>query len=152
MTVNPANPTPAPVDSCLALSIGSPGSLQMGGSFLRAPRGDGIPRGVWSGARKHAGPVSVDSLTTCTNARADMLNCDAMRPDVLAQLRRAIERSPLSQAEIARAADLKESVVSRFRRGSELTVINAQRIAKAIGHRLVLERVKVKKTAKKGDR
>jgi ribosome-binding protein aMBF1 (putative translation factor) len=75
-----------------------------------------------------------------------------MRPDVLAQLRRAIERSPLSQAEISRAADLKESVVSRFRRGSELTVINAQRIAKAIGHRLVLERVKVKKTAKKGDR
>ncbi len=103
--------------------------------------------------RKHAGPVSVDSLITCTLARADMLHCDAMRPDVLAQLRRAIERSPLSQAEIARAADLKESVVSRFRRGSELTVVNAQRIAKAIGHRLVLQRVKVKKkTAKKGAR
>lgn len=81
-----------------------------------------------------------------------MLYCDAMPKDVLAQLRKALLRSPLTQAEVSRASNLKESVVSRFRRGADLTIPNAQAIANAIGHRLVLERVKGKKTAKKGGR
>lgn len=82
-----------------------------------------------------------------------MLYCDAMPTDVLDKLRKALGRSPLTQADVARASGLKESVVSRFRRGADLTFPNAQAIANAIGHRLILERVKAKKkTAKKGGR
>lgn len=58
---------------------------------------------------------------------------------ILDQLRTAIDKSKLTQTQIADKADISQAQVSRVLQGKQGTSLDtAERIAKAVGRRIVL--------------
>ncbi len=55
------------------------------------------------------------------------------------QLREAIKASTMTQAELARAARVAESVLSRFKEGGQMRTDNADRVAEVLGLVLVVK-------------
>ncbi len=61
------------------------------------------------------------------------------------QLREAIKASTMTQAELARAARVAESVLSRFKDGGHMRTNNADRVAEVLGLVLVVKAGKTRK-------
>jgi len=55
------------------------------------------------------------------------------RPDIERQLRRAVEESPLTQYQLAKASGIDKGILSRFIRGERtITLATAARLAEAL--------------------
>jgi DNA-binding phage protein len=64
--------------------------------------------------------------------------------DLLAQLRTAIRKSPDAPGAIAARAGLPRSALTRLLRGRPMTIDGCERLAKAMGMRVVLMSIKRK--------